>query len=147
MLVRPCVITVLFPTRGWLLYVASHKVCYAVSKGDLRFRSIKAINKEAMFRLYWELDSSSSQWAIILRAQVLRGNSLVICYTRSSIWIGLNPLLSTMQGTILGKLEMAKKIHFWSYKWSSKLLIELLHLPALMKKDLQSFRFHSCRWL
>ncbi|GAU25788.1 hypothetical protein TSUD_222460 [Trifolium subterraneum] len=57
-----------------LVTVAWDKVCAPTNEGGLGLRSLRHINEAANLKLCWDLFTSSSHWASLIRARVMRRN-------------------------------------------------------------------------
>lgn len=121
-----------------IVTVAWHRICNPVKEGGLGIKSLRTVNKAAMLKLTWELIISPSQWASIIKARVLRGETPISYNIRSSIWSGLKNNFNTMMENHSWQLGSGTNINFWTSTRLSKPLVELLQIPRSMHSDLTS---------
>lgn len=70
-----------------LITVAWRNLCRPKAEGGIGIRSIYAINKASMIKLAFDFVAKDEQWAIMLRARVLRNGKPVLYHIFSSIWM------------------------------------------------------------
>lgn len=106
--------------------VAWHKVCSPTLEGGLGIRSLRSMNDSAMLKRCWELLSSDSNWAILLKSRMFKKNSFISYNISSSIWSGLRGYVSTVKDNSVWQLGNGSRINFWCDQWLSMPIVDFM---------------------
>lgn len=112
-----------------IVTVAWSKVCTPYAAGGLGIRPLRGINDAALLKLCWQMFTSEDQWASFCRARFLRGRAPVSHYVSSSIWPSINRFFHTVQENTSWQLGDGNTINFWTNKWLSQPVVDLLSIP------------------
>lgn len=108
-----------------LVIVAWSKVCIPFDQGGLGLRCIDTLNEAFNSKLIWDLLSSSENWAIILKARVLRNKKPIKYNIASSIWSSIKPELVLVTSNTINILGNGCNTNFWLDSWCSPPLVNL----------------------
>lgn len=89
-----------------------------------------------MLHLCWRMHSSDEQWAQLFRNRYFRDGAPIKHYMTSSIWQGIKPFVDTVQVHSRWIMGDGLSVKFWSDKWLSASLVDLLQIPENLLKHL-----------
>lgn len=118
--------------------VAWSKLCCPTIEGGVGLRSIRSINESSMLKLAWEACSSNQQWSSLIRARFFRNGKPSNLYLKSTIWPGIKSFLSTVLENSSWLIGSGVNIRFWTDRWLSNPIVDLLDFPESCHNSLQS---------
>lgn len=102
----------------------------------LGIRPLKSINDAALFKLSWNVIAINSQWSCLIKARCFRNRLPCSNYIRSSIWPGLSQFLQSIIDNCCWKLGTGMQINFWSDRWLSQPIVDIMRIPSDMQCSL-----------
>lgn len=112
-----------------MVTVAWSKLYKPENEGGLGIRSLRSINDAALLKLSWDMLTSKSDWASLLKARFLKNNKPIVYYAKSTIWSSVRNHISSVIDNSSWCNGNGKSINFWHDNWLSNPVSELLDLP------------------
>lgn len=109
-----------------LVIVAWSKVCIPFDQGGLGLRPISTLNEAFNFKLAWDLLSSSENWAILLKARVLKDGKPIQYNIASYIQRSIKNELVLVTSNTRNILGNGCNTNFWLNSWCAPPLVNLI---------------------
>ncbi|KAK9911453.1 hypothetical protein M0R45_035362 [Rubus argutus] len=115
--------------KGATLIAWSH-CCLPKEQGGLGLKNLFQLNKALLLKRCWDMMQSSSPSAIFLRNRFLGTNlTPLLYYQRSSVWLGLKNLWSSILSNIRWLVATGDKVSLWNDNWLGIKLSSLYDIP------------------
>ncbi|XP_024630075.1 uncharacterized protein [Medicago truncatula] len=120
--------------HGMLVYsfhvcTVSWKIlCRPWSEGGLDIKSTRLINNAAMLKLAWNLLSSNSQWAVLLKRRFFSQGQPIRYFVKSSVWHGVKNHMSILRQNKLWIVGTGDRINLWTNNWLGEPLVTLFNI-------------------
>ncbi|XP_058761210.1 uncharacterized protein LOC131634556 [Vicia villosa] len=91
--------------------------CRPYAQGGLGMRSLVTLNEAANLKQCWDLFNSKEQWAVLIRAKVLRNNRRISYHIYSSLWSSMKASFDDVIGNSCWLIGNGERVNFWTDKW------------------------------
>lgn len=118
--------------------VAWSKVCRPTNEGGLGLRSFKTVNKAGLLKLAWDFCTSNLECCSLIKARTFKNNSIINYHISSSIWTGIKHYYSMVLDNSVWNLGFGDSISFWSDKWISGTIGDIIGLAPNVAKNLKA---------
>lgn len=102
------------------------KVCKPLERGGLGLRSISTLNEAFNMKLCWDLLNSSGNWALLLKARVLREGTLIKYQIASSILSNIKSEMNCVTSNTRIILGNGYNKKFWLDSWCDPPLVNII---------------------
>ncbi|XP_058776647.1 uncharacterized protein LOC131650967 [Vicia villosa] len=129
--------------------VAWDTCCRPYGEGGLGIRSLVSLNNAANLKQCWDLFNSKEQWAILLRARVLRDGRKISYHIFSSLWSSFKASLEEVKENSCWLIGNGEKINFWSDNWNGSVVLDSLNASGVSNpfyKDKVVVYIHDRKW-
>nr|ABE87589.2 RNA-directed DNA polymerase (Reverse transcriptase); Ribonuclease H; Endonuclease/exonuclease/phosphatase [Medicago truncatula] len=103
-------------------------LCRPWSEGGLDIKSTRLINNAAMLKLAWNLLSSNSQWAVLLKRRFFSQGQPIRYFVKSSVWHGVKNHMSILRQNKLWIVGTGDRINLWTNNWLGEPLVTLFNI-------------------
>lgn len=116
--------------------VAWRDVCKSREEGGLAVKDPSLVNKAFLLHLCWKMLTLQDQWAVMARMRFMKNGKPRSSHLKSSIWLGLRPLLNDIFQHATWTVGNGESIYFWTDRWLAMPIVDIWQIPVHLHKVL-----------